>query len=78
MNKVKYSSYTAGFKLKVIEYAEETRQQSGRSWIYRVGIQCALLEEAERCKVSKAVPLRAMKAPGARGGIAPTHSQPRQ
>jgi hypothetical protein len=30
------------------------------------------------CCKGKAVPLHAMKAPGRRGGIAPTHSQPRQ
>jgi hypothetical protein len=28
-------------------------------------------------KKGKAVPLHAMKAPGGKGGIAPTHSQPR-
>jgi hypothetical protein len=34
-------------------------------------------DKASFFKQSKAFPLHAMKAPGRRGGIAPTHSQPR-
>jgi hypothetical protein len=39
-----YSSYTADFKFKIIEYVEKLAG-SDWSWIYHVGIQCVLLEE---------------------------------
>jgi hypothetical protein len=52
-NEVKYSSYTANFKLKVTEYTEKHSNKVASHEFTMSKFSCALLEEAENIYIDK-------------------------